>query len=50
MEYLAQKLPSDASGTIRVYSKLPVCPSCTGVIEQFYRLFPKITLLVTSGG
>ena len=48
--HLAQKLPPDASGTIRVYSKLPVCPSCTGVIEQFYRLFPKITLLVTSGG
>ncbi len=50
MEYLAKKLPADASGTIRIYSKYPVCPRCAGVIEQFYCLFPKITLLVTSGG
>jgi hypothetical protein len=50
MEYLAKNLPHDASGTIKIYSKYPVCPRCTGVIEQFYWLFPKITLLVTSGG
>jgi hypothetical protein len=50
MEYLAKALPADASGTIKIYSRFPVCPKCTGVIEQFYWKFPKIILLVTSGG
>jgi putative deaminase of polymorphic toxin system len=50
MEHLAKILPKDASGTIRIYSRFPVCAKCTGVIEQFYWMFPKITLLVTSGG
>lgn len=50
LEYLAKELPRDASGVIRIYSRYPVCPKCTGVIEQFYWMFPKVTLLVTSGG
>jgi hypothetical protein len=49
MEHLARVLPRDASGTIKIYSRFPVCPKCTGVIEQFYWMFPKVTLLVTSG-
>jgi hypothetical protein len=49
MEHLAKVLPPDASGTIKIYSRFPVCPKCTGVIEQFYWKFPKVTLLVTSG-
>jgi hypothetical protein len=50
MEYLAKELPPNASGVIKIYSEYPVCPSCTGVIEQFYWLFDgRITLLVTSG-
>jgi hypothetical protein len=49
MEYLAKTLPADASGTVRIYSRYPVCPSCTGVIEQFYWKFRNVTLLVTSG-
>jgi hypothetical protein len=49
MEYLAKVLPQDAAGTIKIYSRFPVCPMCTGVIEQFYWKFPKVILLVTSG-
>ncbi|MGO9316691.1 MAG: deaminase domain-containing protein [Terracidiphilus sp.] len=49
MEYLAKVLPQNAAGTIKIYSRFPVCPKCTGVIEQFYWKFPKVTLLVTSG-
>ena len=50
LEWLASTVPKGASGTVRIYSKFPVCPSCTGVIEQAYFHFENITLLVTSGG
>ena len=49
LEFLADKLSPGASGTVRLYSVEPVCPSCTGVIEQFYAKFPDVILLVTSG-
>jgi hypothetical protein len=49
IEYLAEVIPRGATGTIRIYSRRPFCPSCTGVIEQAYFFFKGITLLVTSG-
>ena len=48
LEDIAQKLKgnSNASGVINLLSEKMVCPSCTGVVEQFRRSFPKIQLNV----
>ena len=49
LEYLAAQLPGDATGTIRLFSELPVCTSCSGVISQFEKRFPGINVTVASG-
>lgn len=49
LEQIAEGLPPDASGRIQLFSELPVCDSCVGVIEQFRRDFPNIELIVTHG-
>lgn len=50
LEELANILPKQTKGTIRLYTHRPPCSSCAGVIEQFSVLFPDILLIVTSGG
>jgi hypothetical protein len=49
LEYLARIIGPDAKGTIRIYSRLPTCQFCTGVIEEAYWYFKNVTLIVTSG-
>jgi hypothetical protein len=45
----AKGIPKNTSGIVRIYSRYPVCPSCMGVIEQFFADYTKLTILVTSG-
>lgn len=40
----------NVTGTVNLFTERPPCPSCTGVIDQFQRKFPNITLDVTHGG
>jgi hypothetical protein len=50
LEDIASGLPSDARGTINLFTERPPCPSCRGVIDQFRERFPNITVNVTHGG
>jgi hypothetical protein len=49
LEDVAKGLPSDARGTISLYTERPPCNSCEGVIQQFQERFPRINLIVTHG-
>jgi hypothetical protein len=49
LESVAKDLPSDAQGTISLYSERPPCLSCEGVIQQFQERFPGIKMIVTHG-
>ncbi|WP_075255793.1 two-partner secretion domain-containing protein [Herbaspirillum camelliae] len=49
LSYLATKLNSASQGVVNLYSELPVCVSCSGVIDQFRQKFPNIVLNVTTG-
>jgi len=49
LEELASKLPSDASGKIYLFSELPFCDSCSGVIKQFKELFPNTEIILSHG-
>jgi hypothetical protein len=40
-------LSREAKGTIRLYTQLPPCSSCSGVAEQFSEMFPDILLVVS---
>lgn len=33
-------------GTVTIFSELPPCPSCVGVIQQFNRMFPNVSVEV----
>ncbi|MGA3817116.1 deaminase domain-containing protein [Ralstonia nicotianae] len=48
LETVAQRLGGNksASGVINLFSEKDVCPSCTGVIMQFRKMFPNIQLNV----
>ncbi|MHA6829473.1 deaminase domain-containing protein, partial [Ralstonia pseudosolanacearum] len=48
LETVAQRLGGNksASGVINIFSEKDVCPSCTGVIMQFRKMFPNIQLNV----
>jgi hypothetical protein len=50
LEDLANTLPRNARGTIRLYTQRPPCSSCAGVIEQFSAMFPDLLVVLTSGG
>ena len=50
LDHLAQTLPKRAKGTIKLYTQLPPCSSCAGVLEQFSAMFPDILLVTTSAG
>jgi hypothetical protein len=49
LEDVAKDLPSDARGTISLYTERAPCNSCEGVIQQFRDRFPGINLIVTHG-
>ncbi len=50
LEDIASRLSSNSSGTIRLFSERNFCPSCSGVVKQFKKMFPNIKLLIESGG
>jgi hypothetical protein len=47
---VAKGLPTDARGTVSLFTERAPCGSCAGVIKQFEEMFPKIKLIVTNGG
>jgi len=49
LEDIAKDLPSDAKGTINLFTEREPCPSCKHVIKQFRERFPNIALNVTHG-
>lgn len=49
LENIAKDLPSDARGTISLYTERPPCLSCQGVIQAFQQRFPNVNLIVTHG-
>jgi filamentous hemagglutinin len=52
LEDLATQLgPSSSSvrGTVNIYSELPVCSSCSAVIDQFTARYPNVVVNVSSG-
>lgn len=40
----------EVKGTVNLFTEIYPCPCCAGVIKQFERKFPNITLDVTHGG
>jgi hypothetical protein len=50
LEHLADRLPPNATGTIRLYTERSACRSCAGVIQQFEKRFPGIKVIVSFGG
>jgi len=49
LETIAKDLPSNAEGTVSLYTERPPCLSCEGVIQAFQQRFPNVNLIVTSG-
>jgi archaellum biogenesis ATPase FlaH len=49
LEYIASKASPSESGTVKLFSERTICPSCLGVIEQFGKTFPNITVYYNSG-
>jgi len=49
LESLASNLSENASGKVYLFSELPFCISCEGVINQFKQKFPNIDLVVNHG-
>jgi hypothetical protein len=49
LEDVANGLPSDARGTISLYTERAPCNSCQGVIQQFQERFPGIKVIITHG-
>ncbi len=50
LEYMAaSKVKPNSSGRITLYSERPPCDSCAGLVDQFRRTFPGVTLNVSSG-
>jgi len=37
------------SGSLKIVSERPYCPSCQGVIQQFHEMFPNIDLILVDG-
>jgi filamentous hemagglutinin len=46
---LADKLTPSSQGVVNIYSELPVCVSCSGVISQFQQRFPGVIVHVETG-
>ncbi|MEF7497272.1 deaminase domain-containing protein [Lysinibacillus sphaericus] len=49
LEDLSSSLSKDASGKIYLFSELPFCISCAGVIKQFKQRFPNIDIIIDHG-
>ena len=49
LEHLADRLPTGATGTIRLYTERAACTSCSGVIKQFEARFPGIKVIISFG-
>lgn len=49
LEYLADRLPPGAQGTVSLYTERAACRSCAEVISQFEARFPGIKVVVTYG-
>ncbi|WP_052344264.1 pre-toxin TG domain-containing protein [Bacillus ndiopicus] len=49
LENLASNLSQQASGKVYLFSELPFCISCSGVIEQFKKRFPNIDVIIDHG-
>jgi hypothetical protein len=45
LEDLAKRITPDASGTVHIYSRKPVCESCSGVIDQFIKEHPNVVVI-----
>ncbi|WP_143192080.1 deaminase domain-containing protein [Paenibacillus helianthi] len=49
LEELASQLPNNASGKVHIFSELPFCESCSGVIKQFKEQFPNVEVIISHG-
>ncbi|MDM5351661.1 deaminase domain-containing protein, partial [Lysinibacillus sphaericus] len=49
LEDLSSSLSKDASGKVYLFSELPFCISCAGVIKQFKQRFPNIDVIIDHG-
>jgi hypothetical protein len=49
LEELASQLPNNASGKVHLFSELPFCESCSGVIKQFKEQFPNVDVIISHG-
>jgi hypothetical protein len=49
LEELASQLPNNASGKVHLFSELPFCESCAGVIKQFKEQFPNVEVIISHG-
>lgn len=39
----------DITGSLKIVSENPYCPSCQGVIQQFHEMFPNVDLILVDG-
>ena len=44
LEHIGSKITPDAKGTIDLFSGLPICKSCRGVIQQFESKYPGVKI------
>ncbi|MDF7758323.1 RHS repeat-associated core domain-containing protein [Kosakonia cowanii] len=44
LEHIGSKITPDAKGTIDLFSELPICKSCQGVIQQFESKYPGVKI------
>ncbi|PIT13817.1 hypothetical protein BGI33_09245 [Snodgrassella alvi] len=49
LEHIGSKINSNAKGTIDLFSELPICKSCQGVIKQFETMFPGVKINILTG-
>jgi hypothetical protein len=45
LENIASQISPDSEGVVHLYSELPICDSCQGVIQQFQQRFPGVTVV-----
>ncbi|KEY58177.1 RHS repeat-associated core domain-containing protein [Serratia sp. DD3] len=44
LEHIGSEITTDSKGTINIFSELPICDSCQGVIRQFGDMFPGVKI------
>ncbi|PIT55937.1 hypothetical protein BHC44_01435 [Snodgrassella alvi] len=49
LEHIGSKINPNAKGTIDLFSELPICRSCQGVIKQFETKFPSVKINILTG-